>query len=329
MKFRTPLFIIKLFKFEYWTWWVFYLPLVPYFLWFALRERSLKFVALVNPCMDMGGLIGESKIDILNSIAQEFKPKTIFLKNLFSANSAEEGLNEVLAYIDNNEMSFPLIIKPNVGERGNSVEKIANIAELKAYLADHKGDLIIQEFIDYPIELGVMYFRFPNDQFGKVSSITMKKFLTVVGDGESSIYELLEKSTRARFQLARLKQKMPERLQEITPKDKEVLIEPIGNHCRGTEFINRNDLIKEEIHPIFDKISSTIDGFYYGRFDLKIKNFDDLYSGKNIKIMELNGIASEPAHIYDPHYKLIQAYKDILYHWRVMFKIYQQNKAKI
>jgi hypothetical protein len=278
--------------------------------------------------MDMGGLIGESKIDILNSIAQEFKPKTIFFKNVPSSEKITENLNEALIGITKSKMDFPLIIKPNVGERGNDVEKINNLEEFSTYLTNHSGDLIIQEFVDYPIELGVLYFRFPNDKSGKVSSITMKKFLTVVGDGKSSIYELLENSTRARFQLHRLKQKMPDRLKEIPEKNQEVLIEPIGNHCRGTAFINRNDLIKDEITPLFDKISSTINGFYYGRFDLKIKSFDDLYSGNNLKIMELNGISSEPAHIYDSNYKLIQAYKDILYHWRVMFEIYQQNKAK-
>jgi len=321
VKFRTPLFFIKVFHFEYWTWWVFYLPLVPYFLWYALVERSFRFFSLVNPSMKLGGLIGESKIDILNSIAKDFKPITMF----FNKN---QSTDEVLPHLAKNKLDYPIIIKPNVGERGNSVEKIEDTKDLKKYLAKNEHDFIVQEYIDYPIELGVMYYRFPNDKGGKVTSITMKKFLTVIGDGKSSIYELLENNTRARFQLERLKKKMPTMLLEIPKEKEEIVIEPIGNHRRGTEFINRNDLIKDEIHAVFDKISSTIDGFYYGRFDLKIKDFENLYTGKSIKIMELNGVASEPAHIYDANYKLIQAYKDILYHWRIMTKIYRQNKAK-
>ncbi|TAH20808.1 MAG: ATP-grasp domain-containing protein [Cytophagales bacterium] len=322
MKFRTPLFIVKLLHFEYWSWWFFYLPLAPYFLWYALRERSLKFFSLVNPSMELGGLIGESKIDILDSISPQFKPKTIFFTQ------KQAVIDEVLPHLAKNKLDYPIVIKPNVGERGNSVEKITNTSELKKYLAQNQGDFIIQEYIDYKIELGVMYYRFPNDAGGRVTSITMKKFLTVVGNGKSSIVELLDQNTRARFQLERLKQKMPAKLLEIPAENEEILIEPIGNHCRGTEFINRNDLIKDDIHAVFDKISSTIDGFYYGRFDLKVQDFENLYTGNNIKVMELNGVASEPAHIYDANYRLINAYKDILYHWRLMIKIYRQNKAK-
>lgn len=323
MKIRTPLFLIKLFKYEYWSWWVFYLPLLPYFLKYVFKERSFKFFSLVNPSIETGGLIGESKIDILNKIPAEFKPKTLFFKSeeLISADT-------ILAYLAKNKMHFPIIIKPNVGERGNKVEKINDSSALISYLNEYKGDLIVQEYIDYPIELGVMYYRLPNEAKGRVTSITMKKFLTVQGDGKSSVYTLLKNNVRARFQLDRLKKKMPELLQEIPAQDQEVLIEPIGNHCRGTEFINRNDLIKEEIHPVFDKISYAVEGFYYGRFDLKVQNLDDLYTGNNIKIMELNGVSSEPAHIYDVNYSLIQAYKDILYHWRIINKIYQQNKLK-
>jgi ATP-grasp domain len=286
--------------------------------------------------MDSGGLIGESKIDILNSILPEFKPKTFFLKGNKNQPNPIEGIadmdrvQEVLAHIAKNKMNFPLICKPNVGERGNSVEKIGNEEDLKMYLAENHGDMIVQEFITYPIELGVMYVRLPNEARGKVTSITMKKFLTVVGNGKSSIYDLLQANERARFQIERLQKKMPNKLKMIPQSGEEVMIEPIGNHCRGTEFINRNDLVKGEIHTVFDRISSTITGFYYGRFDLKIAHFDALYTGKNIKIMELNGVASEPAHIYDANYSLWQAYKDILYHWGLIWEIYVQNtKAKI
>jgi hypothetical protein len=323
VKIRTPLFLIKLFRFEYWSWWVFYLPVLPYFLRLALKERSFKFFSLVNPSIETGGLIGESKIDILNKIPVEYKPKTLFFKS-------EQLINEdiVLAYLAKNKMHFPIIAKPNVGERGNKVEKIDNLLELISYLNEYKEDLIVQEYIDYPIELGVMYYRLPNEKTGRVTSITMKKFLTVQGDGASTVYALLKNNVRARFQLSRLRKKIPKLLLTVPEKDQEVLIEPIGNHCRGTEFINRNDLIKGEIHEVFDKISYTIEGFYYGRFDLKVKNFDDLYTGNNIKIMELNGVSAEPAHIYDANYPLIRAYKDILHHWRIMNKIYKQNKLK-
>ncbi|MBP6410464.1 MAG: carboxypeptidase-like regulatory domain-containing protein [Pseudarcicella sp.] len=98
-------------------------------------------------------------------------------------------------------------------------------------------------------------------------------------------------------------------------------LEPIGNHCRGTAFLDNNFLINQQLNQVFDKIASTVRGFHYGRFDLKVKSIDDLYEGKNIKILELNGVWSEPAHIYDPNFKLWKAYKDLFWHWNTMSKI--------
>lgn len=321
IQFREPLWLVKLLHFEYWTWWAFYLPLVPYFLWYALKARSLTFVALVNPSMKMGGLVGESKIDILNDIADEFKPKTLFFDK-------EQSFSEIVVSLQSHQIEFPMIAKPNIGERGTEVEKINDLEALKRYRESYQSDFIIQEYIDYPIELGVMYYRLPNKTAGKVTSITMKNFLKVKGDGQSTVLQLLESNTRARFQIQRLKEKMPEKLPQIPLKGQEMLIEPIGNHCRGTEFINRNDWISEQVHLVFDKVSAPVTGFYYGRFDLKIKNMDDLHTGKYLKVMELNGVSSEPAHIYDAGYSLLQAYKDILYHWQIIWEIYKQNKAQ-
>jgi phosphomannomutase len=54
------------------------------------------------------------------------------------------------------------------------------------------------------------------------------------------------------------------------------LLEPIGNHCRGTKFVNANHLINNQLDEVFSKISEGFEGFYYGRFDMKVESIDDL-----------------------------------------------------
>ena len=71
-----------------------------------------------------------------------------------------------------------------------------------------------------------------------------------------------------------------------------------------------------------------MEGFYFGRFDMKVKSIEDLYEGKNIRIMEVNGTTSEPAHIYDPNYKLMNAYADIFYNMKLVQNIAIQNHKK-
>lgn len=114
--FKTPLFLIKLTNYEYWTWWVFYLPILPYWLYLAIKSRSLTYFTTTNPGIEAGGFFGESKIDILDKIAEEYKPRTLFIPHSQAFDLTQQQLTQA-------SIPFPLIAKPNVGERGNRVEK--------------------------------------------------------------------------------------------------------------------------------------------------------------------------------------------------------------
>ena len=315
---KMPLWLAKIVKYEYWTWWVFYLPVLPYWLYLALKSRSLTYFTAANPGIEAGGFFGESKIDILDKIPEQYKPRTLFIP-------AAEPFAEIKASLPGKGIGFPLIVKPNVGERGNQVEKINDAAALEQYFKENREDCIIQEFVDYEIELGVMYYRLPSEKTGKVSSVTMKKFLSVTGNGTDTIDELAGHSLRARFQLKSLRQRLGSQMQQIPAKGETRLLEPIGNHCRGTMFLNGNYLINSRLHEVFTEIALPVKGFYYGRFDMKVKSLDDLYEGKNIRVLELNGVSAEPAHIYDPTYTLFKAYRDLLWHWKIIYKICREN----
>ncbi|MDR6560037.1 MULTISPECIES: hypothetical protein [unclassified Arcicella] len=319
-KIQLPLWLIKLTNFEYWTWWMFYIPLLPYWLYQATRTRSLTFFTNADPCIDYGGFFGESKIEILNQIPAEFLPTYFFVSKGTSLTSIQQQLIA-------NKLEFPIICKPNVGERGSQVEKIADVTSLEKYLQSVQEDFIIQEFITFDIELGVLYYRYPNQPKGQVSSITRKEFLSVTGDGKSSIEKLMQANTRARFQLENMRIRLGEKIKEVIPAGQKRLLEPIGNHCRGTKFLDNNFLINEKINQVFDKIALPIDGFHYGRFDMKVKSIEDLYEGKNIKIMELNGVSSEPGHIYDPINTVWNAYRDLAKHWKIIADISIQQQA--
>ncbi len=318
---RVSLSIIKIFNYEYWPWWVFYLPMTPYWLYLAIKTRSLTYFTSVNPGIEAGGFYGESKIDILKKISSEYLPLTVFIDGL-------SDFQRVIDSLTTSGLVFPLIAKPNIGERGTNVAKIETLEELKSYHAQIREDYIIQEFITYPIELGVLFSRLPDESKGKVSSVTIKEFLAVVGDGKSSVFQLVGNSARARFQLESLSLKLGDAMNEILPRGEKRLLEPIGNHCRGTMFSNANHLINERLDAVFNKIGAGFEGFYYGRFDLKVMSIEDLYNGKNIKIMELNGVSSDPGHIYDPDYYLWKAYRDLSWHWSRSAEISIQNQKR-
>jgi hypothetical protein len=318
---RLPLGFHKWTNYEYWPWWFFYLPLVPYWLWLALKTRSLAFFTASNQNIEMGGFFGESKIDILNQIAPEYLPKTFFVP-------ARSKYSAITDWLQTSGCGFPLIAKPNVGERGFKVQKLEKQQDLAYYYAYAKHDFILQEFVHYPFELGVLYCRMPNETSGKVTSVTIKDFLSITGDGKSTIETLMQNNVRARFQIESVGKRLGTEMQTILPSGHNMLLEPIGNHCRGTRFVNGQHLINDQLHEVFNKISLAIDGFHFGRFDLKVASLEDLYAGQHIRIMELNGASSEPGHIYDARFGIVKAYRDLAYHWKLLADICIQNKKK-
>lgn len=318
MRHRLPLFLVKIVYYEYWPFWLFFLPLVPYWVYLAVRAKSLTYFTAANPGIIHGGVFGESKIDILEKINPKYRPITMFFK-------ADTALSTIVEVIENSTLVYPIIIKPDVGERGAEVEKIDHQSNLEHYLTQNHQDFIIQEFIDYDIELGVLYYKLPLSHTSNITSIVQKEFLGVTGDGVSSIRTLLAQSERAKLQMTALEKKFGKHLDDVLPKGEYENLQPIGNHCLGTKFLSGQHLINPELVKIFDEISVEIDGFNFGRFDLKVSSIEDLYAGRNIKVMELNGVTSEPGHIYDPNFSLLSAYRDTMKSMKTSCMVSMEN----
>ena len=315
---RLKLILIKLTRYEFWPFWLFYLPIYFYGFFLAIRSGSATYFTATNPGMKYGGAFDMLKFDVLQKIDPEYVPLGI----LVQSDSTEA---EIIHSLNEKRLGFPVVAKPNIGERGKDVELIEDIGGLGSYLADRKGDFILQEYVDYPIELGILYYRLPDGSKKEITSVMIRDFLKVHGDGKKTLKELLEGKTRALFRRKYLFRKYHEKLNMVIPKGEELLVEPIGNHNRGTCFLNGNHLINDMLLEVVSGIVSSFDGFDYGRLDLKTTSTENLLKGKDIRILELNGVSSEPAHIYDPDYKLFHAYNVIIRHMNIIFRISRMN----
>jgi len=315
-------FFNKIRKWEYWPLSYFYMPIYIYYLLLSLKARTMFFFTASNPLMELGGLRNYSKANILKTIDDAYLPKTVYLES-------EEDRKQVLELLKNAEISFPFVAKPDMGERGNGVRKIDDKDALSTYLQNVSGLIILQEFIEYPLELGVLYYRYPNESSGHVSSVVKKDFLTVTGDGKSTIRQLMEKHERGHLYINNIINIYPQLIDKQPKMGEKVLLEPIGNHSRGTAFLDANHLINDDLVKVFDKISQSIEGFSFGRYDFKVSSLESLYAGKDIKILELNGANSEPAHIYDPQNSLWRAYRDLFKHWAILYRVSTRNHKEL
>ena len=309
----------KWLKWEFWPFWFFYIPVYVKYLWLSLKAGTMTFFTASNPLMEFGGFTDYSKYNVLKSIHKDYLPETHFL--------AQATLKKTKELVQRENLKFPFIIKPDKGERGFGVEKINHWQDLENYfnIPQELGDLILQEYVDFPLELGIMYSRKASENSGKITSVVLKEFLSVTGNGSSTLIEIIETDPRASYYLESLKKIYASELEIILGQGIKKELVAIGNHCRGTTFLNANHLINEQLHTVFDKISLSIDGYHFGRYDLRVPSLEDLYAGKNIKIMELNGAASEPAHIYDPQMKLTDAYSHLFGHWQRLYEISIEN----
>ncbi len=310
-------FFIKLRSWEYWPFGIIQLPLFVYFGWLSVRARSFIFFSASNPGIPMGGMFGESKFDVLKKIPEKYIAKTILI-------SRPASKETVIKALERNGVRLPAIFKPDLGERGFMVSRIENENDIDSYLSRMKFDFLVQELVTLPLEYGVFYTRFPNKENGEVTSIVVKEMLSVIGDGTSTLQQLILSKDRAKLQWDTLKKVYSKRLAHILPPGEKLELVSIGNHCLGTKFLDGSHLITKELSEVFDGISKQIEGFYFGRYDLRCNSISDLYEG-NIKIMELNGCGAEPAHIYHPGYTLRKAISVLFLHWRNIFLIASEN----
>ncbi len=305
----------KIRNWEHWPSSMFYVPNLPYAFYLAIRAKHPAFFSAANPAIKSSGNGTESKYHTIQLVPEKFRPKSILVKpNTDVLNTIRE--------INAKKISFPLIAKPDIGFRGLLVKKINTEDELIKYLNNYPIDIIIQEFLTHENECGIFYHRKPNEDKGHITSITLKNFITVTGDGKSTLNELILNDDRAKMYIDLFKEIHAKNLTKIPETDTNIKLTVIGNHSKGTQFINGNHLITKKLEETFDNLSKSIHGWYYGRVDLKYNSFENLENGTDFKVLEINGIIAEPTHIYDSKkFSYFQALKAIRIHWKSLFQI--------
>ena len=260
----------------------------------------------------------ESKKAIYNLIPQRYYPKTELINEGTS-------LEEIQKIVQDSGIKYPFFAKPDIGLRGSAVKKIHNSDELQSYNSKANFDYVVQDLIPFKNEVGIFYVRYPNEEKGRITGIVSKEFLMITGDGVSTTEELIKKNPRYELQLKVLKQEYGSELLSILPKGEQLNLVPYGNHARGAKFIDGSHWISTKLNETINEMCLQIPGFYFGRLDVMYNNWEELERGENVSVVELNGAASEPTHIYDPTHSLFFAWKELARHITYMYEISVQN----
>ncbi len=316
---------IRLTRWEFWPSWAIYAPLVPYVAYLAVRHRSLLACTHANPGIPLGGVVGESKWEILRLLPSG----SIVPTALIPPGPRAPRIEAIQRAVADGGWTWPIILKPDVGERGRGVRAIANLAEARAYIEASPDAVLAQRRHPGPYEAGVFYYRFPGQPKGRILSLTDKRFAAVLGDGRASIRALIWRHPRYRAQAPAMLRQLGTRADVVPAAGESVQVGAIGNHCRGAMFLDGAHLITPALEAAFDVISRQARGFFFGRFDVRYADAAEFASGRGFEIVELNGLLSESTNIYDPGTTFRQAQRTLRTQWKLAFEIGAANLRSV
>ena len=314
-------------RWEFWPPWVFYPPLVVYLVCLMAKHRSATVFTAANPAILAGGVVGESKHAILEGLegTRDYVARSCLL---CASLSAEARLLEALDFIATQSLTFPIVLKPNCGQRGSGVVIVRSENALAAALAQSSVDTIVQEYVG-GAEFGVFYYRRPSETHGRIFSVTEKRFPVVVGDGHRTLEQLILHDDRAVCAARLYLDRHRDALSSVPAPGEAVPLAELGTHCRGALFLDGGQVVSPALEERFDRIARGFEGFYFGRFDVRLDGgIEEFRAGRGFKIIELNGVTSEATHIYHPGTPLAAAYRVLMRQWQIAFEIGAENRLR-
>ena len=310
--------LLRIRHWEFWPMWAFYPPLALYILWQGLRRGRLTAFTAINPAMPLGGLLGESKSDILDGLAGIGEALPAWRR--LPPGHGEERIAALRRFLQAENLDYPVVLKPDTGERGRGVAVARSEADAATFFEKTPGPALAQEYVAGE-EYGVFWARHPGRREGHVFSITHKVRPTVTGDGTSTLERLILDDARAVAIAHVYRREHPEAATQIPAAGESVELTEVGAHSRGTIFLDANDLHTPELERAMNTICTAYDGFDFGRLDVRVPSAEALRRGEGLRVLEVNGVTSEATHMYDRRYGFFAAHTILRRQWELAFDL--------
>ena len=316
--------VSRLWRWEFWPNWLFYLPVLPWLAYLSLRYRGVLTWTAANPGIPQGGVVGESKYAILAQLPEEW----VVPSTLVPPGELGSRLARVRQVIEQQGWGFPLILKPDAAQRGAGVKRVRDLVDVEKYLQGQPAAIVVQTYHPGPYEAGIFYYRLPDEETGHIFSVTDKVFPVVVGDGRFTLEQLIWRHPRYRMQARTFLTRHDQERGRILAEGEPFVLALAGNHCQGTMFRDGANLITPELERSVDKIARQFPGFFIGRFDVRYTDTEAFKAGRDLAIVELNGVTSESTNIYDPSWSLLAAYRTLFRQWSLLYRIGYANRQR-
>lgn len=295
-------------------------PMVAQWLWLALRYGSLSLPSAADPSIAVGGLVGESKKAYFEQVDLAGQGWLARTTSVVTGASARE---DARAAIERTGLRFPMIGKPDIGWCGFGVRRIDDDDALDAYLAAYPAGetLLLQEYLEVPGEAGLFYVRWPDQPRGRLLSVTVRHPPHVMGDGISTVRDLLDRDERLRGRSG-----CYENIDRVPQAGEVVTLSTVWSHRMGGLYRNAAHAITPALEKIIDAIACSMPNLHVARFDVRFESIPGLGVG-DFRIIEINGAGSEAIEFFDPEVPFFTAYHGILAKQAMVFAIAARNRS--
>ncbi len=280
-------------------------PIYVIGLYFAIKAKHPFFFSAINPDIPWMWFLDDAKTDTYKLLEPRLYPQSVEI-------SIPISHIKLQWYIKDSQLVYPMIIKPNWDSvRWNDVYYIVSPEDRTTYLTKlAPNNYLIQEYITWE-EYSIYYCCYPNHSSGNILGITKKIYPTITWDWISTIGQLIQSHKRYHRYYLLFRDTYHIDMNEVLPSWVSKQIATIWNHSKWSMFLDRSSYISNSLVQVIDNIFDHNVGVHLFRLDIKTQSRDKLLEW-NFKIIESNnGVFAEPTYMYDPDYKLINAYKQI------------------
>lgn len=313
-----------------------YLPAVLYYLWLAIRFRSLTLPGLSHLVGHPG--VGARHVPPagaepvlmmrLAEAAPGVVPRHLVYTSRGEGRAAEFA--RVIRELSAADIGFPLVARPMAGFLRDRTVWVMGPAALRRLvgLVPAGESLLLQAPSHYPLAAEVVYYRLPTEESGRILSITFKTFPSIVGDGVSTIGQLIDANPEARLVREDLRRRHRRRLGRVLRRGVEFPLTGGITAEDGILFRDGTAMGTPALTERLGALCELLPGVYFARFELRYQSLERLLEGHDFHVVALGGPSAGDGRLRDSRTTLAECYKILFELFEILFLIGEQNRQR-
>lgn len=298
---------------EFWPHFILAIPPMLHYLWQSVIHRSFTLFTLANRGLGAdGGLPSGSKFEHYTKILSDKTNPAVAAVSVKTAlvpvnENLDARTEDVLALMRENEIAFPCVMKPEIGDGGVGVCIVRSREHLRNWLEVNPDSAMVQEFVGGN-EYEIIWSRRPGRTDGRIQTVVEKDFVVVKGDGERKLEDLIwadDKGVSNGKLFSKINFREANRVLEA---GETYALAPIGSRIKGANFVSRPELRAGALADVIDRLADACGDVHYLVLDVRAENDADLADGKNIRITGVKGAGATAGTIFDGYVRMGMAY---------------------